>query len=416
MNKFLQISLLLLLVSFSVLLKAQVPTVSPLVTDSFSVKKDSSESSDRQVDLIDIVQSVLHKPQERKERTFEYEKGKTFISVIPAVGYTLQTGFAGLISGNVAFYTDSHKEQKLSSILSSVTYTQYKQFIVPFQANLWTKGNTQNFVIDWRYMHYPSFTYGLNGGTSLQDKYTVDYYYAKVHQSVFKNIGNNLYAGIGYYFDYFWNIKEINIAPNDNTLFQRYGLNSTEISSGPAFRFLYDSRLNQVNPTNGFYSNIVYRPNFTFLGSLSNWQSILLEFRKYVQLPQSKNVLAFWSYNWLTAGGKPPYLLLPSTGWDDSFNTGRGYIQGRFRGRNMIYLEAEYRFDITRNGLFGGVLFSNAQLFTSETSFAFKSLSPAVGTGLRIKLNRFSGANLCIDYGIGMNGSRGFFVNLNEVF
>jgi len=124
-------------------------------------------------------------------------------------------------------------------------------------------------------------------------------------------------------------------------------------ASGPAFRLLLDTRKNQIAPNGGWYGNFVNRPKFPWMGSDNNWQSLLLEMRKYIPVSASKrNVLAIWSYNWLMlGGGKPPYLLLPSTGWDDFYNTGRGYIQGRYRGRDMLYLETEYRFDVTHNGL-----------------------------------------------------------------
>ena len=82
----------------------------------------------------------------------------------------------------------------------------------------------------------------------------------------------------------------------------------------------------------------------------------------------------------------------------------------------MFYLESEYRFKISRNGFLGGVLFGNLQYFTPEISQQFQVLSPGYGGGLRLKLNKHSGANLCIDYGFGKDGSRGFFVNLGEVF
>jgi hypothetical protein len=90
---------------------------------------------------------------------------------------------------------------------------------------------------------------------------------------------------------------------------------------------------------------------------------------------------ALWSYNWFTFGGKPPYLLLPSTGWDSHVNTCRGFIQGRYRGSNMLYLESEYRFLITSNGLFGGVVFANAETFPSrestlEGNASFKTFDP----------------------------------------
>jgi hypothetical protein len=119
----------------------------------------------------------------------------------------------------------------------------------------------------------------------------------------------------------------------------------------------------------------------------------------------------------LTVGnGNPPYLLLPSTGWDPYSNTGRGYIQGRFRSKNMLYLESEYRWGLTANGLIGGVVFANAQSFSELTTGRFTYIQPGCGLGFRISLNKFSRTNLCVDYGWGANGSGGFFVNLGEVF
>src|SRR5262245_32037712 len=34
-------------------------------------------------------------------------------SFVPAVGYTLQTGFAGILSGNMAWYTDTAEDTKI---------------------------------------------------------------------------------------------------------------------------------------------------------------------------------------------------------------------------------------------------------------------------------------------------------------
>ena len=126
--------------------------------------------------------------------------------------------------------------------------------------------------------------------------------------------------------------------------------------------------------------------------------------------------MGFWSYNVFTLHGKPPYLALPFTGSDTYINSGRGYIQGRFRGQHMIYFETEYRFEITNNGFLGGVLFANVQSVSEPNSNKFEVLWPACGGGLRFKLNKFSNTNVAIDYGFGVGGSQGVFVNLGEVF
>ena len=372
----------------------------------------------KQIDLVDVGRSWLKGHHTRREDTIAQKQGKLHISALPVAGYTLQTGFAGVLSSNFAFYTSEHSQANLSTILTSITYSQYKQIIFPVQANIWTKGNKYNIITDWRYLKYPSLTYGLGGNTNSDSGYNIDYGYLRLHQAILKTIARDLYLGLGYDLDYFWNIKEIDPPTGKTTDFERYGLSPKEVASGISLHFLFDSRRNPINPEKGNYASITYRPNFTFLGSDENWQSLILDLRKYINFPSSThNVLAIWSYDWFTLGdGKPPYLLLPSTGWDAYSNTARGYIQGRFRSKNMLYLESEYRFGLTTNGLLGGVVFANAQSFSEPTTGHYEYITPGYGAGLRISLNKFSRTNLCIDYGWGIHGSGGFFVNLGEVF
>jgi len=377
----------------------------------FNNRPDERDLSD-EIHLLTSRFKHHHITKDSTEKTKEYH-----LSYVPAAGYTLQTGFAGIFSANFAFVNDSLPTDKLSNVSSSITYSQYNQTIIPLQADIWTKNNKYNIVSDNRYIQYPSDIYGLGGKTDPNKGITIDFTGIKLHETVLKEINKNIYAGLGIYYDQFINIKAIDSLSNrTNNRFNKE-LGSSENATGVAFKFLYDSRLNQINASNGWYINTVLRSNYKFLGSNSNWQSLLIDARKYFHFPHSsRNVLSFWNLDWLTLSGKPPYLLLPSTGWDDQYNTGRGYIQGRFRGNNMYYFESEYRFALSHNGLFGGVVFANAERFSTEISTQFNSFAPGYGLGLRLKLNKFSGTNLCIDYGFGKDGSRGFFVNLGEVF
>lgn len=369
------------------------------------------------VDLTDIGRSLMRSPKSRRQDSTNRRPDKLHVSLLPVAGYTLQTGFAGVLSGNFAFNTSDPATTNLSSVLTSVTYSQYKQIIFPIQADIWTKNNKYNIVTDWRYLKYPSVTYGLGGNTSVDSGYNINYTYIRLHQAIMKSVSKDLYLGLGYDLDYFWHVQEVDPPTGSPTDFEKYGLHSSELASGISLHVLYDSRRNQINPDQGAYLSLSYRPNFTFLGSDANWQSLIIDARKYIRFPNStRNVLALWSYTWLTTGGTPPFLLLPSTGWDAYSNTGRGYIQGRYRGRNYLYAESEYRFGITNNRLFGGVVFANAQSVSEPGSGKFQYISPGYGAGLRISLNKYSRTNLCIDYGWGTHGSGGFFVNLGEVF
>jgi hypothetical protein len=54
--------------------------------------------------------------------------------------------------------------------------------------------------------------------------------------------------------------------------------------------------------------------------------------------------------------------------------------------------------------------------FTEQTSNNFETLAPGWGAGIRLKFNKFSRTNVALDYGFGLNGSGGLFVNIGEVF
>ena len=420
-----QVAIILLWLFPSVTSKAQADKHAiPIITDSVVVdtalKHDQFIKSYRsELDMKEIVSDWTHEGRPKKLDTGEVKSTKLRISAVPAAGYSLATGFAGLLAGNAAFYTD--KEANTSTMVTSFTYTVRNQIILPFLTNIWTKNNNYSIITDWRYVKFPSYTYGLGGYTSLSDGYTIDYSAIRLHQTVLRKIIPDMYVGLGYNMDYFYSIEEVDPPTNKQTDFQKYEskpvVSKTEFASGLTLNFIYDTRKNSINPEKGNFLNIIYRPNLTIFGNDYTWRSLVIDARKYIKYPaNSNNVLAFWSYEWLTVSGHAPYLMLPNTGGDPYSNTGRGYIQGRFRGNNMAYVESEYRFQVTPNGLIGGVVFVNAESFTEQTSNRFETIAPGYGAGIRIKLDKISRTNVALDYGFGLGGSGGLFVNIGEVF
>ena len=364
-------------------------------------------------DLGDVFGKFMH--SKKKDSLAQKVEKKYNISFLPAAGYTLQTGFAAVLSGNVGFYTNKDPQSKMSLVSSSLTYSQYDQIILPLYADIWSKNEKYNFISDNRYISYPSNIFGLGGNTDPNKGHTIDFDQVKFHETILRRITKDLYAGVGFFYDNFYNIKVLDPQTRRINVFIQKEIGNTEVESGPIFKVLYDSRKNQLNPDKGNFLNLTLRQNFQELGSSKEWASLLIDARKYINFPSgSKNTLALWSFNWLTVAGNPNYLLQPSTGWDDQYNTGRGYIQSRFRGKQMVYFETEYRYNLTSNGLLGGVVFANVQNFNGSSKM-YDNLLPGYGAGIRIKLNKYSGANLCLDYGFG-NNSQGLFVNLGEVF
>ncbi len=373
-------------------------------------------------DVVDAANALAPRLRLAPHDSLALARGRKFVAVLPAVGYSPQTGGLVEVAANVAFRAPL---ANMSTVLGALIYTAHEQAIFTATSSLWTAGNRWNLIGDWRVMRYPQSTYGLGMHTTTDNVTSMDYDYLRVYQTVLRRLAPNLYAGLGVQLDDHWNIVGRNGRGEVRAISHyRDGVRGRSLSAGPTASVLFDSRTNAINPLRGAYLSAVFRPNRRRLGSDTNFESLLLEGRAYLRpRRRSANVLAFWSYNALTLGGTPPFLDLPSTGWDMYSNLGRGYIQGRFRGKNLLYLESEYRFGITRNRLLGGVVFANAQTVSEDAQIPdeaiakrFDKVAPAVGVGLRLSLNKVSRTNLGVDYGRGIQGSSSLSFNVGEVF
>jgi hypothetical protein len=376
--------------------------------------KDSTvvKNGTTQKDIGDVISGLFHA---KMAPEIDSITSKPQISVVPALGYTLVTKFAVVVSGNIAYRTGPHS--RISTIVASASYTENKQFIMPVQTNFWTKDNKYEFIGNYSYLKYPQDTYGLGSSSRITTLDPMDYSLIQVYETVIRHIFGNVYGGIGYNFDDHFNISQKGNANGTVSDYTNYGTASRTIGSGFTLNAILDSRDNAINPSKGAYVSLQVRDNDKVLGATSNWQSLIVDVRKYIKFPEgSDNVLALWSYDWLIISGKPPYLDLPATGWDANFASGRGYIQGRFRGSQMVYAESEYRYRITENGVLGGTVFFNAESFSAQQGTRLQTIEPGYGPGLRIKLNKVSNTNISVNYGFGSEGSNGLFISVGEAF
>lgn len=405
-TKFYFLNLLLIFVAAHCFAQKDSSTTAP---KPISAVMDSS----KQKDLIDIIERIIDakaSPDDRKVAR------KLSFSVVPSVSYSLTTGFQADLTGNVGFYTTPSHKENYSEITGDLTIDTKKQKMGVFRSEVWFADNEYKLVTDTRFERYPEDTYGLGTFSTMNDANHLDFNYVRSYVTLYKKISGDFYGGAGYDLDYHYGITQSGTSNGTVSDFTRYGYATKSVSSGINVGLLFDNRRNPINPLDGSYANVVFRENPTFMGSSANWQSLQFDLRKYIRVSDSNNnILALWSLLWFTHGNVP-YLDLPGTGLDMFNNSGRGYIQGRFLGRNMLYLESEYRFGITSNGLLGAVVFANAQSVSEYPSDEFKKIAPALGTGLRIKMNKHSNTNICIDYAVGINNSNGFFLNLGEIF
>ncbi|MBL7845663.1 MAG: BamA/TamA family outer membrane protein [Cyclobacteriaceae bacterium] len=380
-----------------------------LLGNSQAQQKDSV-----QVDIIDL---LFGKKKQEKVDQIRAER-KVYFSILPAAVSVPGGGRAVITSINAAFYTGNAEETNLSNIYL-IPYTnlgdRYGLYIRP---NIWFPKNTINFIGDYRIAHFPQYTWGLGGDTPEWERSLIDSDYLRFYQNALFQINKGYwYVGPGYALDYHYNISESEYTGEGHLDRYEDTPNSSTTSSGVTANLVYDARKNAINPPNGSYIIISWRWNDTKLGSTYTNNSLFIDGRKYIPLSNTRmNLIALRSYYWTILNGETPYLDLPATNWAPvSGISSRGFEIGRYRSNAMVYAEAEHRYQVSRNGLWGLVGFVNLASASEFDTEHFRHWQLAGGVGLRTKLNKFSNANIAIDFGFSQN-YWGIWLNIGEMF
>lgn len=318
-------------------------------------------------------------------------------------------------SFNATFLLGDAKNTNNSTVYF-IPYISFNgQYGFELYPTIWLSKNSWNFIGEYYIMNYPQDTWGLGGNSPNSNETLVDGKQIRVHQSTLKGIFKDFAMGLGIQFDEHYDLT----IPNDSIVnsIEYYELQTKKsISSGIAFPAVYDSRKNIINPQGGFYTSFTYRYNTPLLGSDYTWQSLFLDVRKYFPIPNTRSILALRTYYWTIVSGRVSYFDLPATGMEPATgNSSRGIQRNRYRSNAMTYFETEYRFNITRDGFLGGVVFSNIGSASQYDTQNFEYWVPAAGFGGRLKFNKYTKVNIAIDLGFSKDYI-GLYLNIGEVF
>jgi hypothetical protein len=339
------------------------------------------------------------------------------------------------------------------SSLALVAFVTTKQQVVIQSRNVaMLEANAWQLQGDYRLLLTNQSTYGLGSTTDAGDtsitvggwgptatlagEQPMDFNLVRFHQGMLRRVAGPLYLGASFRFDRYYDIVDSRLdlaaAPPVVTSHQAYSLQhgfstAAYTLSGVGLEAVLDSRDSTINAYRGWYVHGAFRAYPTELGSSRDSTLAFGEARTYLSLSDDvpRNVLAFWLMAQGVTSGQQPYLALPAITWDFGIRSGRGYIQGRFRGDAEVYAEAEWRFRITGNGLLGGVVFANASTFSRPAvdvaGYAearerlFTAVRPAGGFGLRFMMNREARNNVTLDFAFGQD-SMGIYFGAGEAF
>jgi len=372
----------------------------------------------KRVDLIDLYHKWFTKSTLASSDSIRANK-KIHFSLLPGATNSASGGAALVTALNAAFYTGDFRSTSLSTVTFSPWFTFDGKFVLPFRNLVWLPHDYLLWKGDTRFMIYPQDTWGLGAKNNVDDQLLLEYNYVRFYHSILKKVGKKLYFGAGLNIDHHFKIKleDDSVTADKIPVFDYEGdITPNTTSLGTVINFAIDTRRNSNNPRGGMYFATDYRLNPEFLGSTRQWQSVFADFRKYIPFSKKRqNLLALWTYYWGVTSGRPPYLDLPAIGWDYYNHSGRGIQQNRYRSKSILYAESEYRRDLSANGFWGFVVFMNVTAPADYTTKKFSYWHPAGGVGLRVKFNKVSDANICIDFGMSKDYA-GVYVALGEFF
>ncbi|MBL7903124.1 MAG: hypothetical protein JNK73_14095 [Bacteroidia bacterium] len=363
-----------------------------------------------QYDLIDLGLKIFKKEAPRAK---DAKSKKVRFSIMPASN---SSGKVSVSAINFAFYLADPDSTNISTIYF-YPYTNFNgrySFVV--NSNVWSFKNKYNLVSDLRISAIEIEDHGLGSDNDINSYALLEYKSFRARLLMNRLIVRYLYFGLGYYLDYYDKIQgtpQGDFSSDFETY--PYGTQQSHTSSGLVMNILRDNRKNSINPDNGFYTNFSYQFYHPVLGSTYRWSGFLADARKYIRLSEKKRHLLALHFLYWGTFGESPYLDLPATFTDREARMGRGYYYARYRGGQLLYGETEYRFNLSRNGFWGGVLFANLQSYTKGSNTNFMGFDPSVGFGFRLKFNKQSNANLTVDFGFGKD-SFNWHLNIGEFF
>ncbi len=379
------------------------------------------------VDAFDLLRKLRHKEQTEEQRKAAEDPSHPMYAFAPVIGYKPSSGAVFGVAGNVAFFRGDPGTTHISSAVAALTFSSLKQTSATARFSVFRRDDRWKVDGDNRFQWTSQDTYGIGTGTPAADKVNMKFDYFRVYETAYRQLRQNLFAGIGFHYSAHTNVRPGQDAQTgwDESPYVTYSEEhgfplESQTSAGTSVNVLVDTRDSAINADRGWLASASYRTFFGgFLGGDSTWQELCLDLRTYKRLSRdARQKLAFWLFGDLVAGGVAPYMDLPATGMDTYGRSGRGYAEGRFRGERLLYGELEYRATLTRNGLLGMVAFVNTTTLANTQSgeHVFDHFASAGGAGLRLLLNKHSKTNLCLDIGWGQHGSSGVYLAVQEAF
>src|SRR5262249_17411107 len=227
------------------------------------------------------------------------EPFKILPAVLPAIGYNPTTGLLVGALGSLGVYLGDPESTTISSVLATALYTSNNQFLFQAASTFMTADNDWQLQGDWRFLLFNQDTYGLGTGhapvsapvstaftvngygtvTTVSGVQPMDFDLIRFRETALRRVWGALYAGPGFSFDRYFAIvdRSLDLQASPPAVTSHYAYSTLNgfstgayTVSGVSLSVAFDSRDSTINPYRGYYANLSYLWNPTFLGSSQN--------------------------------------------------------------------------------------------------------------------------------------------------
>ncbi|MBC7933970.1 MAG: BamA/TamA family outer membrane protein [Rhizobacter sp.] len=338
--------------------------------------------------------------------TADPEKPKFLI--YPTIAYSPETSWEIGASALYLFYANRDTLNRLSEVQSFTFYTLQQQYGVWLDHFIYTNKEKWFFLGRMRLQRFPLSYFGIGPNSLKEDKITVNSDYILIRERVLRKIAPNLFTGIEIDFQKIYNI---NLDKGNSPLPDPKGSDGTQ-NFGLGTGLVYDDRHNALNVRKGHFGEIAFMNYSPDLGSDYKFNSLNVDGRLYRTVKKNQ-VFAAQVFGQFVSGDIPfnQLALLGSEGLM------RGYYYGRYRDKNYIAAQAEYRFlPFPFSKRIGAAAFVSAgSVAPAIRDFSAKNILPSAGIGLRYLVFPKKDIFLRFDVGFTKEGPA-FYIYTGEAF
>jgi len=364
--------------------------------------------------LIFVISSILSSIAQEKVKDSLFDKESKTFMVLPLItnNPAMKTGFGAM----PMYFFKLKKEDTISPpsmvMIYGIYTTNKSHVVVPAARLFWNEDKNRMNIAAGNIRVNNDFKYDIEG-VETQLVYSELRTFAVVEYS--RKIFGNFYLGALYLgMQTKYKFDEGSEEENEFTkdFFEENGIADNFVSS-IGLNISFDSTDYVFNPTKGISFSIRPKLNRDWLGSDSDY--VDTDYTAAYYTPLSTNSVLAIGLAGGFATGDVPFDGYQNYGVKNSL---RGYTTGKYKGKNMVALQAEYRRTIYKR--WGGVAFAGTGSVwgndnNGEESFE-RSWLPSVGLGARFLISREKKINLRLDYAIGVDGNQGLYFGIMEAF